>query len=113
MSATLHAKLNRFDSSLPLAQARTIPNFWYFDHEIYEAERRAVFGGTWQLVGRLDQLQEPGAYFTANIAGEPILVVRDSEGKLRAFFNVCRHRAAQVMNEPQGRATRLRCRYHG
>ena len=44
---------------------------------------------------------------------DPVLVVHGNDGVLRAFSNVCRHRAAQVMNEPCGQATRLRCRYHG
>src|SRR5207237_351360 len=48
-----------------------------------------------------------------DIAGEPILVVRDQAGILRAFSNVCRHRAAQVINQPEGTLTKLRCRYHG
>jgi choline monooxygenase len=55
----------------------------------------------------------PGAFFTANIAGEPVVVVRGEDSELRAFYNVCRHRAAQVMNERCGTASRLRCRYHG
>jgi choline monooxygenase len=113
MQPTLHDKLKLFDPSLPLERAHTIPALWYFDPEIYEAERQRLFGSTWQLAGRLDQLAEPGSYFTINIAGEPILVVRGDDGKIRAFANVCRHRAAQVMNEPQGKASRLRCRYHG
>jgi choline monooxygenase len=113
MPATLKEKLDLFDSTLPLERAHTIPSLWYHDPEIYEAERQYVFGNTWQLAGRLDQLPDPGSYFTINIAGEPILVLRDNDSKLRAFFNVCRHRAAQVMNEPSGKATRLRCRYHG
>src|SRR5206468_6505749 len=63
--------------------------------------------------GRTDQVAAPGAFVTAEVAGEPILVVRDGQGTLRAFYNVCRHRAAQVINEPHGRVTKLRCRYHG
>src|SRR5262249_4017461 len=47
------------------------------------------------------------------VAGEPVLVVRGDDGVLRAFFNVCRHRAAPIVNEPCGSATKLRCRYHG
>jgi choline monooxygenase len=113
MSASLAAKLGAFDPDLPLERARTIPSSWYGDPEIYEAERRAVFGATWQVAGRIDQLARPGAFVTTNIAGEPILIVRDGEGTLRAFSNVCRHRAAQVINEPEGQVTRLRCRYHG
>jgi choline monooxygenase len=53
------------------------------------------------------------AFVTAEVAGEPILVVRDEEGTLRAFHNVCRHRAAQVINLREGQVTKLRCRYHG
>ncbi len=110
---TLQEKLGLFDPSMPLERARTIPSLWYFDAEIHALECRAVFGATWQAVGRVDQVSRPGDYFTANVAGEPVLAVRGEDGELRAFFNVCRHRAAQVMNEPQGKADRLRCRYHG
>src|SRR5437868_5340469 len=89
--------LRAFDPSLPLERARTIPASWYFDPAIYALECRRVFGATWQVVGRADQVREPGSFFTAELAGEPLLVVRDEAGVLRGFFNVCRHRAAQVM----------------
>jgi choline monooxygenase len=113
MSNSLREKVEMFDPELPLERARTIPSLWYFDPEIYAAECRAVFANTWQMVGRVDQLTEPGSFFTADIAGEPIAAVRDNESVVRAFANVCRHRAARVLCEPQGKATRLRCRYHG
>lgn len=113
MSNSLADKLRLFDGDLPLDRARTIPGLWYHDPEIAEAERQSVFGGTWQAVGRVDQVAQPGSYLTADVAGEPILIVRDEAGTLRGFFNVCRHRAACVVNEPQGHASKLRCRYHG
>jgi choline monooxygenase len=113
MSHTLLAQLKAFDPDLPLERAHTIPSAWYFDGEIYAAECRRVFGDTWQAVGRAEQAAAPGSFLTADIAGEPVVVVRDEHGVLRAFHNVCRHRAAQVMNEPCGKASRLRCRYHG
>jgi choline monooxygenase len=113
MSTSLHDKIRLFDPELPLERARTIPSLWYFDPEVYAAEGAAVFGSTWQLVGRLDQLPEASSYFTAELAGEPILVVRDQEGVIRAFHNVCRHRAARVMPDEAGKASKLRCRYHG
>jgi choline monooxygenase len=116
MTSSLREKLKAFDSALPLHRARTIPAAWYFDSEIYAAECRSVFGGSWQLACRAEQVVEPGSYVTLEIAGEPILVLRGNEPgnpRLRAFFNVCRHRAACVLNEPSGKATRLRCRYHG
>jgi choline monooxygenase len=113
MSADLFATLRQFDPDLPLERAQTIPNNWYFDPAVYAAECRSVFGGTWQMVGRGEQVAEPGSFLTADIAGEPILVVRDQEGVLRAFFNVCRHRAARVVEQAEGKASKLRCRYHG
>ena len=103
----------RFDPARPLESARTIPSSWYTSPEVAAAERRAVFGSTWQMIGRVEQVASPGAYLTVEVAGEPILVVRGDDGVLRAFFNVCRHRAAPILNEPCGTATRLRCRYHG
>jgi choline monooxygenase len=113
MSPTLDEKLRQFDAELPLEQARTIPSCWYSDAEIQAAERRRVFGGSWQAVGRVDQLSNPGSFFTADIASEPVLVLRDGDGLMRAFHNVCRHRAARVMPDAQGQATKLRCPYHG
>ena len=92
-------KLNAFNPDLPLSQAHTIPSFWYFDQEIYEAELKHIFGTTWQIAGRVDQVTGAGSYLTTEIAGEPVVLVRDEQGILRAFANVCRHRAALVMTE--------------
>ena len=50
----------------------------------------------WTVVGRSDQVCKPGDYFADELMGEPFVVVRDNEGKLRAFYNVCRHHAAQL-----------------
>jgi choline monooxygenase len=111
-SPHLRDLLDSFDPSLPLSRAHTIPSDWYLDTELAEMERRTVFAG-WQAVGRLDQLSGPGSYLTAEVAGEPVAVVRDEAGVLRAFHNVCRHRAAPVLCEPCGTVTKLRCRYHG
>jgi choline monooxygenase len=113
VSADVMQLLNAFDGTLPLSTARTIPSTWYFDPTLYALECRKVFGANWQYAGRSEQVKEPGSFLTAEIAGEPVLVVRDEKGTLRAFHNVCRHRAAQVINEPCGKVTKLRCRYHG
>jgi choline monooxygenase len=103
----------KYDPNLPLAQAWTIPASWYTNPEIPERERKTVFSGTWQLAGRAEQVEEPGHYITGEIAGEPFVVIRGSDGILRAFFNVCRHHAAAVMTETCGEAIQLRCPYHG
>jgi choline monooxygenase len=65
------------------------------------------------MVGRAEQLPEPGQYITCDVAGEPLLLVTGHDDVVRGFYNVCRHHAAAVMPEPQGRAEHLRCPYHG
>jgi choline monooxygenase len=105
--------LAAFDASAPLEEAKTIPGSWYTDARVAELERRTVFSRTWQMVGRVDQVREPGQYLTAEIGDERVLVVRGQDGVLRAFFNVCRHHAAAVMTECAGKADRLKCPYHG
>jgi len=113
MEPTLEELLADYDERAPLAEASTIPAGWYTDPRVAALEQRNVFGRTWQLAARADQLREPGRYVTAEIAGEPIVVVRGEDGVLRAFYNVCRHHAAAVMTAPCGRAAHLRCPYHG
>jgi choline monooxygenase len=113
MTPALDELLSRFDPELPLSQARTIPAAWYHDPGLYQAELRRVFANTWLAVGRADQVAGPGSFFTCDVAGEPLVVVRDQDGVLRAFHNVCRHRAARVVCEDEGHCSRLRCRYHG
>lgn len=113
MPTTLPELLDGFNPELPLSQARTIPNTWYHDPALYERERDKVFAASWQMVGRSTQVAQPSTFLTADIAGEPVIVVRDEHDVLRAFSNVCRHRAAPILNEPCGKASKLRCRYHG
>jgi len=103
----------KYDATAPLEKAWTIPAEWYFDERIAELERQTVFGGTWQMVGRRDQLTKPGDYVTSEVAGEPVVVVVGADGALRGFYNVCRHHAAPVMTEACGNAQILRCPYHG
>jgi choline monooxygenase len=105
--------LGRFDPTLPLDRARTIPAAWYTDPNIYRAECRTIFAGVWQAAGRAEPVAAPGTFFATELPGRPVVVVRDEAGTLRAFANVCRHRAARVVSAPEGKATRLRCRYHG
>ncbi len=113
MEPSVREIIESYDPAAPLAEALTIPAGWYTDARIAELERRAVFGRTWQMVGRADQVAKAGQYVTAEVAGEPILVVRGDDIRLRAFFNVCRHHAAAVVTEPCGQASQFRCPYHG
>src|SRR5271169_5685354 len=105
--------IGQYRADTPLEEASTIPAEWYLDPRIADLERRTVFGQSWQVIGRADQLRETGQYVTGEVAGEPVVVVRGADNVLRAFFNVCRHHAAAVLTEPAGCASVLRCPYHG
>ena len=109
----MRSLVDDYDPNLPLDRASTIPASWYTNKAFYELELKTVFSRSWQLACRVDQVSEPGHYATTDIAGEPVVIVRGNDGVLRGFFNVCRHHAAAVMTEPQGKAAQLRCPYHG
>lgn len=113
MSESVAAIIGRYRPELPLEEACTIPAAWYFDPRILDLEQRTAFASTWQYACRVDQVREPGEFVSFELAGEPIVVVRGSDGVLRGFFNVCRHHAAAIVTEPSGCAKRLRCPYHG
>jgi len=113
MEPTVKEILASYNAAAPLQDAYTIPAPWYTDARIAQLELQNVFSRTWQPVGRTAQVEKPGQYVTATVAGEPIVAVRGSDGKLRAFYNVCRHHAMTVMNEPCGHAQHMRCPYHG
>jgi choline monooxygenase len=103
--------------------AETLPSRFYIDPTVLTLEKERIFRRTWQLVGTLSQpcgeadgkkrsIADPGAFFTVDVVGEPVVVVRDSGGTLRAFSNVCRHRAGPIA---QGSGCRnvFNCAYHG
>jgi choline monooxygenase len=109
----LSAMLSLYDADASLEDASTIPAPWYLDSRIAGLERERVFGRNWIAVGRTDQVAAAGQYFTVELAGEPLVIVRGTDGSLRGFFNVCRHHAAAVMTASCGTAPHLRCPYHG
>jgi len=113
MPESLEQILASYNERASLAEASTIPAPWYVDARIAKLESKTVFSKSWLMVGRADQVERPGQFVTANVAGEPIVVVRGNDGVLRGFFNVCRHHAAAVVTEPCGQASILHCPYHG
>jgi len=113
VSSGLQQLIDQYNASAPLDRASTIPASWYVNKDLYDLELKTVFSSTWQVAARVDQVSQPGQYVTTDIAGEPIVLVRGGDGVLRGFFNVCRHHAAAVMTEPEGKAAHLRCPYHG
>ncbi len=103
--------------------AFTLASRFYTDPHILEIEKDKIFRKTWQLVGTTMQpcgevngaqktIADPETYFTADVAGEPVLIIRDKLGTLRAFSNVCRHRAGPIALG-SGCRNVMRCQYHG
>jgi choline monooxygenase len=98
----------------PNTAPETLPARLYSDPAVWTAERTAVFARSWQFVGHEAQLAETGQWIADEIAGYPVMVVRDERGVLRGFHNVCRHRAGPLTEGSEGRCEKaLTCRYHG
>jgi len=95
-----------------IARAWTIPASFYTDPGVFSRERERIFARSWQVVGHGSQLAKPGDFFTTELQGEPLLLVRSADGKLQAFYNVCRHRAGPPA-EGCGSRKLFRCAYHG
>jgi choline monooxygenase len=96
----------------PPRQAHTLPASWYTDPAYLEHEKRAIFWKTWQCVGHFSLVARAGDYFTYDLYGLPVVVVRDRDLQLRAFVNVCPHRAGPLA-AGKGNRKSLQCRYHG
>ena len=77
----------------------------------FAADRDAILAKSWQWVCHVEKLRTPGAYIAVEIAGRPIAIVRDKAGRLRAFYNVCKHRAHELLSG-EGETTRIMCPYH-
>ena len=85
----------------------------YVHPAVFERDRERVFRNHWILAAHVSQLEKPGDYRLFDVAGESIILVRDREGRIRAHYNVCRHRGSRVVLDPCGNAAALTCRYHG
>jgi choline monooxygenase len=88
------------------------PNL-YLEPEIVRLEQEAIFERTWQLAGHVSDLGEPGSYLTTDVVDQPVLVVRDHDGEIRAFRNVCRHRGSRLLSGSGQCGKAIRCLYHG
>ncbi len=95
-----------------LSKAQTPPAAFYLDGGLFEEERTRVFGRSWQWVGHAADVAKPGDFLASEVLGEPLVLVRDGTGALRAFSNVCRHRGSLVACG-KGNRRSLQCPYHG
>ena len=92
-------------------RVETLPYSWYADAEVAAAERKRIFGCSWQYAGHVAELDGPASFFPTEVGGLPVVVALDGESRLRAFVNVCRHRGTLLVDEPGRRGT-IQCPYH-
>jgi phenylpropionate dioxygenase-like ring-hydroxylating dioxygenase large terminal subunit len=97
----------------PVIQAKTLPREAYVDEDFFAVERERVFAADWVAVGCVDEIRHPGDVKVADVGGRSVIVVRGRDGELRAFYNVCRHRGARLIEDGECNVGRfLRCPYH-
>ena len=95
------------------AGARALEARWYHAPEVFVQEQERIFARDWICVGRTEQLERAGDFITAEIAGESIIVTRGADERVRAFYNVCRHRGTRLCTQASGRfAGSIQCPYH-
>ena len=87
----------------------------YASSDVWEAERERLFFGGWFCIGRADEVPSTGDYLVRDVAGESVFVVRNREGELRAFYNVCAHRGTKILDDEPGCGSlgkAVKCPYH-
>jgi len=97
---------------LPVLEAETLPPWSYTSRQFYDREVARVFKTSWNFIGRADELPKAGDYAAYDLVGEPVLIVRDRAGMLRAFANSCRHRGTRLL-DGTGNCRGIICPYHG
>src|SRR5215469_4247543 len=94
--------------------AKTLPARYYTDPAVFRDELERFYCEMWVCAGRADQVADSGDYFLREIATENIIITRDSDHNIRAFYNVCRHRGTRIVTAPEGKfSSRIQCGYHG
>lgn len=90
-----------------------IPPARYVDPQFMELEHQGLWKQSWLYAGHDSQIAEPGSWFLTRNTGTPILIVRDLQGEVRAFYNTCRHRGGPLVKEEAGQSRGFVCGYHG
>ncbi len=100
------------EAGVPFGEARALPLGAFDDPEVAALERERIFYRDWMALCNEAALPDPGDYFAIDLIDEPILVIRDESGALRALSNVCRHRGTAILEEGYGNSSTLVCPYH-
>jgi phenylpropionate dioxygenase-like ring-hydroxylating dioxygenase large terminal subunit len=97
---------------LPVLEAETLPSWCYTSRQFYQREVERIFRKTWNFIGREDEIPSPGDYMTYDVFGDPVIIVRDRNDKVRAFANCCRHRGTRLL-DGKANCRVITCPYHG
>jgi len=98
---------------LPTHGQMTLPGRYFTSPDIFQEETERLFRADWLAVDREERVANPGDYFLLDVAGESILILRDQQGTVRAFYNVCRHRGSRICETGSGRLSEtIQCPYH-
>jgi choline monooxygenase len=113
----LNTRGSEFQESLravtrPIADATGLPNCAYTDPELFAFDRDEVLGRTWAAIGFASEVPAPGCVKPVDFMGIPLLIVRDKQGEVRVFHNVCSHRGLHLVGEAAQLRTVIRCPYH-
>ena len=112
MNARIHADRSA-TPDLRTEEDFSLPGWTYWDPEFFELERQVVFRKSWHLVCHVNDVPATGDFLTFKFLNESILTVRGADGRVRSFHNVCRHRAARLVDSEQGNCgKRITCPYH-
>ena len=110
-----HRSLKLLETEIGVAQLKpqdlTLPSDWYFDPAIFRREHEAIFYRTWSYQGHATDLPKPNDFMCGSVADQQVFIIRGADGQLRAFHNVCSHRAHPLLSG-NGNAKRIVCPYH-
>jgi phenylpropionate dioxygenase-like ring-hydroxylating dioxygenase large terminal subunit len=112
MTATIFSPEHYVATRRPLHQASPLPGWCYVSPEWYAREIDSMFRKDWICVGRVEQIPERGDFFSIEIIGQPLIVVRDDSAQIRVHSAICRHRGSVITTEGSGRCRAFVCPYH-
>ncbi len=95
------------------ARSHSLSSEIYIEEKWHAVDQETIIKRTWQWVCHIENLRDVGSFVTADIAGQPICIIRNKDKTLGAFFNVCKHRAMKLLHDHAGQTSRITCPYHG
>ena len=97
----------------PIEKSYTIPSNWYYDDSVFNLEKGNIFSKSWHLVGSEKVIPNVGDCIVKKINNQPIIISRQKDESVKAFYNVCQHRGNKIVTLESGSFSKVSCPYHG